>query len=503
MLSSPGLAQFLPELIVTSSLLTVLLLDLAIKKPFWLSAVALLGLLAAFIALSRQWDQTANLALLDVLDGSGRLNIFFRGILLLCAALCVLSSTEYVQRSGMTVAEFSILLLTATVGGMCLCQASDLVTLFVALECLSLSSYLLAGYAKADVRSNEAAIKYLLLGGASSAILAYGFSWLYGLSGGNIALSQIGLRLAVVPSSAGIWIALGTILVGLAFKLSAVPFHQWTPDVYEGSPTPVVAFLSVGSKAASLALTAKLLSSVFWSFHSQWSQVLQVLAILSMVGGNLSAVSQTSVKRMLAYSSISQMGYMMLGLVTASADGYASMTVYMVAYSFMNLGAFACVILIGLRTGTDQIKDYTGLAFRDPWLAGCFSLCLLSLAGIPPLSGFLTKVYLFWATWKAGWYALVYVGLITSTISIYYYLRLLKVILTRENTDMSSYVRNYVSPPLTIRSQSSLQASILFCVLVSTTLGIVINPVIIAAQQVAVTHPTLDMQPLFSLSFLS
>eukprot|EP00897_Mesotaenium_endlicherianum_P002613 jgi/Mesen1/237/ME1142243C07624 len=350
MLSSPGLAQFLPELIVTSSLLTVLLLDLAIKKPFWLSAVALLGLLAAFIALSRQWDQTANLALLDVLDGSGRLNIFFRGILLLCAALCVLSSTEYVQRSGMTVAEFSILLLTATVGGMCLCQASDLVTLFVALECLSLSSYLLAGYAKADVRSNEAAIKYLLLGGASSAILAYGFSWLYGLSGGNIALSQIGLRLAVVPSSAGIWIALGTILVGLAFKLSAVPFHQWTPDVYEGV----------------LALTAKLLSSVFWSFHSQWSQVLQVLAILSMVGGNLSAVSQTSVKRMLAYSSISQMGYMMLGLVTASADGYASMTVYMVAYSFMNLGAFACVILIGLRTGTDQIKDYTGLAFRDP-----------------------------------------------------------------------------------------------------------------------------------------
>ncbi|KAL2934664.1 NAD(P)H-quinone oxidoreductase subunit 2 B chloroplastic [Bienertia sinuspersici] len=274
----------------------------------------------------------------------------------------------------MALTEFLLFVLTATLGGMFLCGANDLITIFVAPECFSLCSYLLSGYTKKDVRSNEATTKYLLMGGASSSILVHGFSWLYGSSGGEIELQEIvnGLINTQMYNSPGISIALIFITVGIGFKLSPAPSHQWTPDVYEG---------------------------------------------VRMILGNLIAITQTSMKRMLAYSSIGQIGYVIIGIIVGdSNDGYASMITYMLFYISMNLETFSCIVLFGLRTGTDNIRDYAGLYTKDPFLALSLALCLLSLGGLPPLAGFFGKLYLFWCGWQAGLYFLVLIGLLTSKI---------------------------------------------------------------------------------------
>jgi NAD(P)H-quinone oxidoreductase subunit 2 len=285
---------------------------------------------------------------------------------------------------------------------------------------LSISSYLLTGYMKRDPRSNEAALKYLLIGASSSAIFLYGVSLLYGLSGGKTNLNEIAAQILSMGSGESLALAISLVFViaGIAFKISAVPFHQWTPDVYEGSPTPVVAFLSVGSKAAGFALAIRMLVTAYALATPQWHFIFAALAILSMILGNVVALAQTSMKRMLAYSSIAQAGFVMIGLIAGTDDGYSSMIFYLLIYLFMNLGAFACVILFSLRTGTDQISEYSGLYQKDPLLTLALSIFLLSLGGIPPLAGFFGKIYLFWAGWEAGLYGLVLLGLVTSVISI-------------------------------------------------------------------------------------
>lgn len=503
--SLDNIITILPECVLIICLLTILMIDVITKKSVWLSNIALLGFLTStFILLfqlkNNEFAFTTFLGSFQV-DG---FTLAFRCLLTLSSALCIPLSTEYIRRSGMTTAEFLILLITATVGGMFLCGANDLVTIFVSLECLSLSSYLLAGQAKKDIRSNEASLKYLLMGGASSSILVYGFSWLYGLSGGEIQLSKIvnGITNKEIYLSStvagdpigsfdsafrlgelGLWVAFVCILVGIGFKISAVPFHQWTPDVYEGSPTPVVAFLSVGSKAAGLALATRLFSIVFPAIEDQWHIVIEILAFLSMVFGNLIAATQTSMKRMLAYSSISQAGYLLIAILVGNSDGYASMITYLIIYTFMNLGAFACTVIFGLRTGTDQIRDYTGLYLKDPWLAFALTICLLSLAGMPPLAGFFGKLYLFWCGWKSGFYLLVYTGLITSVISLYYYLRVVKVMMTKEVKEMSTYVREYVTPSMSIFSSSSIELGVTLCVIASSILGFFMNPIIDVTRQ--------------------
>jgi NAD(P)H-quinone oxidoreductase subunit 2 len=239
-----------------------------------------------------------------------------------------------------------------------------------------------------------------------------------------------------------------------------------------------------------LALAIRILSTVFSFIQPEWHFVLELLSLLSMVFGNLIAANQTSIKRMLAYSSISQVGYILIGLVANSSDGYASMITYLFTYTFMNLGAFACVIVFGLRTGTDQIRDYAGLSFKDPWLAFSLTVCLLSLAGIPPFAGFFGKVYLFWSGWNQNLYLLVYVGLLTSVISMYYYLRIIKIMITKDGKDMSLYVQEYALSssfiPLsgqTLSISSSLEIGIVFCVIVSILLGLVMNPIINTIQQ--------------------
>ena len=317
---------------------------------------------------------------------------------------------------------------------------------------------------------------------------------MYGLSGGETNLNAIAATITDVTSgqSLGLAISLVFVIAGIAFKISAVPFHQWTPDVYEGSPTPVVAFLSVGSKAAGFALAIRMLVTAFALVSEQWHVIFTALAVLSMFLGNVVALAQTSMKRMLAYSSIAQAGFVMIGLIAGTDAGYSSMIFYLLIYLFMNLGAFTCVILFSLRTGTDQISEYAGLYHKDPVLTLCLSLCLLSLGGIPPLAGFFGKIYLFWAGWQAGMYGLVLLGLITSVVSIYYYIRVVKMMVVKEPQEMSESVKNYPEINWTLPGMRPMQVGLIVSVIATSLAGILSNPLFTLATDSVTSTPILQ-----------
>ena len=319
-------------------------------------------------------------------------------------------------------------------------------------------------------------------------------SLLYGLSGGETNLAAIATQIAAANTEApiGLIIALVFVIAGIAFKVAAVPFHQWTPDVYEGSPTPVVAFLSVGSKTAGFALAIRILLTAFPMVTEQWRFVFAALAILSMILGNVVALAQTSMKRLLAYSSIGQAGVVMIGFIIGTDAGYSSLVFYLFIYLFMNLGAFTCVILFSLRTGTDQISEYSGLYQKDPLLTLCLSICLLSLGGIPPLAGFFGKIYIFWAGWQAGAYSLVLVGLITSVISIYYYIRVVKMMVVKEPQEMSDSVKAYTTNDWTLPGMRPLQVSLILAVVVTALAGIGANPLLMLANSSVARTPLLQ-----------
>nr|ATL62181.1 NADH dehydrogenase subunit 2 [Schizocolea linderi] len=504
-----------PECILIFGLILLLMIDSTSdqKDIPWLYFISSTSLVMSITALLLRWREEPMISFSGNFQ-TNNFNEIFQFLILLCSTLCIPLSVEYIECTEMAITEFLLFVLTATLGGMFLCGANDFITIFVAPECFSLCSYLLSGYTKKDVRSNEATMKYLLMGGASSSILVHGFSWLYGSSGGEIELQEIvnGLINTQMYNSPGISIALIFITVGIGFKLSPAPSHQWTPDVYEGvrfvreiptslsisemfgffktpcpwrremlSPTPVVAFLSVTSKVAASASATRIFDIPFYFSSNEWHLLLEILAILSMILGNLIAITQTSMKRMLAYSSIGQIGYVIIGIIVGdSNDGYASMITYMLFYISMNLGTFACIVLFGLRTGTDNIRDYAGLYTKDPFLALSLALCLLSLGGLPPLAGFFGKLYLFWCGWQAGLYFLVLIGLLTSVVSIYYYLKIIKLLMTGRNQEITPHVRNYRRSPL--RSNNSIELSMIVCVIASTIPGISMNPIIAIAQ---------------------
>nr|YP_011027668.1 NADH-plastoquinone oxidoreductase subunit 2 [Sempervivum arachnoideum]YP_011027683.1 NADH-plastoquinone oxidoreductase subunit 2 [Sempervivum arachnoideum]WQN02003.1 NADH-plastoquinone oxidoreductase subunit 2 [Sempervivum arachnoideum]WQN02018.1 NADH-plastoquinone oxidoreductase subunit 2 [Sempervivum arachnoideum] len=473
-----------PECILIFGLILLLMIDSTSdqKDIPWLYFISSTSLVMSIAALLFRWREEPMIRFSGNFQ-TNNFNEIFQFLILLCSTLCIPLSVEYIECTEMAITEFLLFVLTATLGGMFLCGANDLITIFVALECFSLCSYLLSGYTKKDVRSNEATMKYLLMGGASSSILVHGFSWLYGSSGGEIELQEIvnGLINTQMYNSPGISIALIFITVGIGFKLSPAPSHQWTPDVYEGSPTPVVAFLSVTSKVAASASATRIFDIPFYFSSNEWHLLLEILAILSMILGNLIAITQTSMKRMLAYSSIGQIGYIIIGIIVGDSNGgYASMITYMLFYISMNLGTFACIVLFGLRTGTDNIRDYAGLYTKDPFLALSLALCLLSLGGLPPLAGFFGKLHLFWCGWQAGLYFLVSIGLLTSVVSIYYYLKIIKLLMTGRNQEITPQVRNYRRSPL--RSNNSIELSMIVCVIASTIPGISMNPIIAIAQ---------------------
>uniref|UniRef100_A0A1Y3BWR7 Putative NAD(P)H-quinone oxidoreductase subunit 2 A protein n=1 Tax=Helianthus annuus TaxID=4232 RepID=A0A1Y3BWR7_HELAN len=413
----------------------------------WLYFISSTSLVMSITALLFRWREEPMISFSGNFQ-TNNFNEIFQFLILLCSTLCIPLSVEYIECTEMAITEFLLFILTATIGGMFLCGANDLITIFVAPECFSLCSYLLSGYTKKDVRSNEATMKYLLMGGASSSIL----------------LQEIvnGLINTQMYNSPGISIALIFITVGIGFKLSPAPSHQWTPDVYEGkevrnplfdsnSPTPVVAFLSVTSKVAASASATRIFDIPFYFSSNEWHLLLEILAILSMILGNLIAITQTSMKRMLAYSSIGQIGYVIIGIIVGdSNDGYASMITYM--------------LIIHERS----------------FLALSLALCLLSLGGLPPLAGFFGKLYLFWCGWQAGLYLLVLIGLLTSVVSIYYYLKIIKLLMTGRNQEITPHVRNYRRSPL--RSNNSIELSMIVCVIASTIPGISMNPIIAIAQ---------------------
>ncbi|PZV26914.1 MAG: NAD(P)H-quinone oxidoreductase subunit 2 [Snowella sp.] len=485
----------LPEGIITVTLILVLVGDLIVGRSSarWLPYVAIAGLLAATVALVFGWNAADPISFLGSFN-SDNLSIVFRGIIALSTAVTLLMSVRYVEQTGTALAEFIAIMLTATLGAMFLCSANELVMIFISLEMLSISSYLMTGYMKRDPRSNEAALKYLLIGASSSAIFLYGLSLLYGLSGGETQLSAIAAKLTDVSGgqSLGLAISLVFVVAGIAFKISAVPFHQWTPDVYEGSPTPVVAFLSVGSKAAGFALAIRLLVTAFAVITDEWKVIFMALAILSMVLGNVVALAQTSMKRMLAYSSIGQAGFVMIGLTAGTDEGYSSMVFYLLIYLFMNLGAFTGIILFTLRTGSDQISDYAGLYQKDPLLTLCLSICLLSLGGIPPLAGFFGKIYLFWVGWQAGLYGLVLLGLLTSVVSIYYYIRVVKMMVVKEPQEMSEVIKNYPEMQWSLPGMRPLQVGLILTVIATSVAGILANPLFTLANDSVTSTPMLQ-----------
>jgi NADH-quinone oxidoreductase subunit N len=363
-----------------------------------------------------------------------RFAIFFNWIFLVASAVVALISYRILQIEREPMGEFYGLLLLANCGMFFLASGLDLITLAVGLELMALCFYILVGFARSDKRSNEAALKYLLLGAFSTAFLLYGFSLMYGLSG-STRLHDIGAALGSRGTSDPVvFLAIATTAVGLLFKISAVPFHMWAPDAYEGAPTPVTAYLSVASKAASFAMLVRLFIGPLAPVRAMWEPGLIAVALATLTLGNLAAITQDNVKRMLAYSSISHAGYILLALIAGNSTGIQGIAVYILVYTFMTLGAFLIVAAMR-REGVagDTIDDLKGLIKRQPGYAIWMLIFLVSLAGLPPLAGFLGKYYIFLALIETGHYALAVIGCIYAAVALYYYFRIVRAMFTVED----------------------------------------------------------------------
>jgi NADH-quinone oxidoreductase subunit N len=430
------LKPLIPEMSLIGIALLVLMIDLFSKRrsaslPAWLSMFGLVitgALLYHYQGGEGLWNG------MFVSDSYAN---FFKIIFLGAAFFAIGSSFGTVERMTHHRGEYFALILFSTSGMMFLVSSLELITLYIGLELTTIPLFVLAAYHKTNRGSSEAGLKYLIIGAASSALLLYGFSIVYGLAGSTF-MHQITINLslhwlAFGDVGPGFTVALMLIVAGLAFKLAIVPFHMWAPDVYEGAPTPITAFLSVASKAAGLAAFVRLFCGTFIAFATDimaprdWGTLVAFLAAITMILGNVIAIRQTNIKRMLAYSSIAQAGYIMVGVVAASKLGVASVSFYAFAYLFANMGAFAIVTLFAERTGSEQIADYAGFSKSSPVLAILMTVFMLSLAGIPPLAGFLAKYYVFAAAIQAGYTWLVILAVLTTVVALYYYANVIRL----------------------------------------------------------------------------
>jgi NADH-quinone oxidoreductase subunit N len=424
-----------PLLIVTGFAILVLIADLVLphNRKHWSGALALIGVVWALARTLPQWGMHAlGYSDMVVLDN---LSTFFNILFLSSTALVIFLSGPFVRREQVEQPEYYSLLLFATAGMMILASGLDLITLFLGIEVMSISLYILAGYRRDSDASNEAAMKYFLLGAFASACLLYGIALTYGATG-TTNLTKIASTLATFegPFPAPMLLAgVGLIIVGFGFKVAAAPFHMWTPDVYEGAPTPITAFMSAGPKAAAFVAFLRVLFIAFAPVQDGWTDVLAVVAALTMTVGNIAAVVQTNIKRMLAYSSIAHSGYVLIGLVAGGTVGGTAAVFYLLAYMAMNLGAFAVVIALGQKGERgEELRDYAGVGFRYPVLGAMLALFMISLSGIPPTIGFVGKLYLFGSAVQAGYVWLAVIGVLNSAISVFYYLRLLVLMYMRE-----------------------------------------------------------------------
>ncbi|MFL5732190.1 MAG: NADH-quinone oxidoreductase subunit N [Chloroflexia bacterium] len=430
---NPNLEVILPEIIITVFAVAVIFLDLFLKgeqKARILPATSIVGYLAAIGVCLWYYGGYNEEAFgrMVVLDNMG---LFFKIVSLLTAIIAVLLSTRFIIERGMALGEYYAVIALATLGMMVTSAAVDLTTIFVGIELMSISVYILTGFARNDRLSNEAAIKYFLLGLFSTAILVYGMAWLYGMTG-HTNLREIGKVVTSIgnPSAnGGLMLAMLLLIAGLGFKIAAVPFHMWTPDAYQGAPTPVTALMSVGPKAAGFAATLRILTEALGSASQTWVPIIIILSILTMTLGNIVAISQRSVKRMLAYSSIAHTGYVLVGLSAYSASNptpaVSSVLFYLFSYLFMNMGAFGVVVWLQRNGGTDFLEDFRGLSTWAPGPAAMMAFFLLSLTGIPPTIGFLGKYYVFVAAVNANLTWLAVIGVLNSAIAAFYYLRII------------------------------------------------------------------------------
>jgi NADH-quinone oxidoreductase subunit N len=421
------LSQIGPIAVLAVALIVAMVADLILPSRLRGSAaygIAAAGLTLAFILAFARWLQGGGHSAYFGFVTGDSFALFFEMLFSLLGLLTVAVAHVYVRRRGFPEAEFHVLTLAALIGMMALAAATSLVTVFLALETLSLALYVSCGFARRDTTSQEAAAKYLLIGGFASAFLLYGMALIYGASGSTL-LPDIEKAVGSDQASNPI-VILGILMlaVGFGFKISGAPFHQWTPDVYQGAPLPVTAFMSVGTKAAAFAMIIRVFGSGLPHVAAEWQVVLAFVAVLSMIVGNVAAIVQTSVKRLLAYSGIAQGGYMLVGVIAGGKNGVAAVLFYLFAYVFMNFGAFAVLTAMVDRRGEhDSLEDLDGLAFRNQALGVLMTVFMLSLAGFPPLVGFIGKFFLFSAGVSAGWTWLVVIAVLASVVSVAYYLR--------------------------------------------------------------------------------
>jgi len=428
----PVLYPVMPEIVFISAALVLLLLELVVKRKETIGFLALLSVAATMFAMKGSLGSTFSGSFIS--DGY---SMFFKIIFLVNLVLCILMSARYLRVERALRGEYFGLLMFATSGMMIMASAGDLIVFYVGLELMALSTYVLAGFFRGSVKSNEAAMKYFLLGAFSSAILLYGISMIYGLTG-TTDISQLSVILTdpEKQSSPVLLLSVVMFVVAFGFKIAAAPFHMWAPDVYEGAPTPVTAFMSVGPKAAGFAAMGRVFLVALASVEVSWTQILIPVAILTMAVGNIMAISQKNIKRMLAYSSIAHAGYALLGIIAGSSEGVAAMMNYLMIYAFMNIGAFAVIILLRSEGFVGEaLSDYEGLSKTHPLVSALMLVFMFALTGIPPTAGFMGKFYLFVALIEAGYAWLAVVAVAFSAISAYFYLRIVMLMYMKDPKD--------------------------------------------------------------------
>ena len=426
MVQSLNLAVILPELVLAIGAMALLMLGVATRQErgelvLWL-AVGLLVLSGIFVAIGEGTEVLFN--------GSFIVDPYARMLKLLTlagAGVALIMSIDYWRNAGGLKFEFPILVLFAATGMLMMISAYDLIALYVGLELQSLALYVIAAFRRDSALSSEAGLKYFVLGALSSGMLLYGASLVYGFTG-STEFSQIAASVQPSDPNLGLIFGLVFVMAGLAFKISAVPFHMWTPDVYEGAPTPVTAFFAAAPKLAAMALLVRVVISAFPAVTMEWQQIVVFLAIASMALGSFAAIGQPNIKRLMAYSSIGHMGYALVGLAAGTAEGVQGVIVYLAIYLVMTLGMFA-VILAMRRDGkmVEQIDQLSGLSRTNPLMALAMAVLLFSLAGIPPLAGFFAKFYVFLAAIESGLYVLAVIGVLLSVVGAFYYLRIVKI----------------------------------------------------------------------------
>lgn len=414
----------LPEIILTGFALAVLIIGLFIRKKGILGTFCIIGISLAVLYLQQSYKAADPLFSGMLLNDS--FSEFFKEISLLVAGFVILISIGYKPFSGEDSGEYYFLLLSVTVAMMFAVSSNNLIMIYIALEAVSLISYILVAFLKRDALSSEGALKYFLFGALSTGIMLYGISFIYGLFGTtDLAVISSVLEAGNVNTFAAS-ISLILILAGLSFKCALVPFHMWTPDAYQGAPTPITAFISAGPKAIGFAVLIRIFLKNFFPLFPNWVDLITIISILTMTAGNLIAISQDNIKRMLGYSSIAQAGYILIGFAVGTPRGVEGALFYILAYVLMNLGAFGCVVIISNSIKNDRIKNYAGLYKKDPVIAFMLTMFLLSLAGIPPLAGFLGKFLVFAAAIESKFLLLAIAGVINSVVALYYYVRVIK-----------------------------------------------------------------------------